>query len=70
MTLVDTSSWILMLRADGDQTVRRRVEVCFRQAPLAGVPWFVWSSGMGPAANVIIQLEHSDSDFDRLSSSS
>ena len=118
MVLVDTSSWIHMLRADGDETVRARVEslleagtACWcsmirlelwngagerdkkalkdfeqhlRELPINNEVWnsaYVFaqkarSAGVtAPGADVLIaacarfhgvELEHADSDFDRL----
>ena len=119
MVLVDTSSWIHMLRADGDKTVRARVEsllqagtACWcpmvrlelwngargdrdkkalrdfeRYLPELPITPDVWNAayalaqkarsagGTAPGSDILIAacaesydvpLEHSDSDFDRL----
>jgi len=50
MVLVDTSSWIHLLRADGDKAVRRRVEVLLESGSACWCPMVrleLWNGARG-----------------------
>ena len=52
MILIDSSSWIHMLRPNGDPSVKNRVVRHSRRVRPAGAPSFVWSYGTGRQAIV------------------
>lgn len=62
MVLVDTSSWIHMLRADGDKTIRTRVEAFLQAGTACWCPMVrleLWNGARGDGDKKALR------DFDR-----
>lgn len=63
MVLIDTSSWIHMLRADGDKTVRERVESLLQAGTACWCPMIrleLWNGARGDRDKKALR------DFERL----
>ena len=63
MVLIDTSSWIHMLRTDGDKTVRARVEALLEAGTACWCPMIrleLWNGARGDRDKAILR------DFERL----